>query len=54
MLTGVVYLTKCPVCEHEYIVETSRPLCVRIKEHLDALKRSNASTLFATTGRSRR
>lgn len=44
MLTGVVYLIKCLACEQEYIGETSRPLCVRVKEHLDGLKRSNAAT----------
>ena len=43
MCSGIVYLITCETCGDEYIGETGRPLCVRIKEHLDgkANKKSN-------------
>ena len=44
MSTGVVYLSSCLRCGEDYIGETARPLCVRIKEHLDGKDRSRKST----------
>ncbi|VDM53462.1 unnamed protein product [Angiostrongylus costaricensis] len=34
MSSGTVYLFSCKACVDEYVGETGRPLCVRIKEHL--------------------
>ncbi|VDL65011.1 unnamed protein product [Nippostrongylus brasiliensis] len=42
--TGVVYLITCQSCKEEYVGETGRPLCVRVKEHLDGLRRGTLST----------
>ncbi|XGW03988.1 hypothetical protein V3C99_015267 [Haemonchus contortus] len=44
MISGVVYLITCQLCGEEYVGETGRPLCIRIKEHLDGLKKSRKST----------
>ena len=44
MEAGVVYLITCQSCGKEYIGETGRPLCVRIKEHLDGLRKSKSNT----------
>ncbi|VDP14364.1 unnamed protein product [Heligmosomoides polygyrus] len=44
MTSGVVYLMSCRMCGQEYIGETGRPLCIRVKEHLDGLKKPNVST----------
>ncbi|WKY07103.1 hypothetical protein Q1695_006925 [Nippostrongylus brasiliensis] len=44
MVAGTVYLIKCLSCEQEYVGDTSRPLCVRVKEHLDGLRKSNPAT----------
>ena len=42
MSTDTVYLIRCTACGDEYIGETGRPLCIRIKEHLDGkLKAQN-------------
>ena len=43
MSSGVVYLITCQMCKEEYIGETGRPLCIRIKEHLDGLRRATTS-----------
>ena len=34
MISGTVYRISCKTCGYEYIGETGRPLCVRIREHL--------------------
>ena len=44
MVAGVVYLITCQTCGGTYIGETGRPLCIRVKEHLDGLKKSNMAT----------
>ncbi|KAK6732228.1 hypothetical protein RB195_016547 [Necator americanus] len=44
MVSGVVYLISCKTCGDQYIGETGRPLCIRIKEHLRGMKQSNAAT----------
>ncbi|KAK6745356.1 hypothetical protein RB195_011843 [Necator americanus] len=44
MASGVAYLYLCKTCGEEYIGETGRSLCVRIKEHLGGMKHSNAAT----------
>ncbi|EYC13370.1 hypothetical protein Y032_0044g948 [Ancylostoma ceylanicum] len=44
MMSGVVYLITCRTCGDEYVGETGRPICVRIKEHLDGLNKSKIST----------
>ncbi|EYB90195.1 hypothetical protein Y032_0222g2604 [Ancylostoma ceylanicum] len=36
MSAAVVYLITCKKCGEEYICETARPLCTRMKEHLHA------------------
>ncbi|EYC13964.1 hypothetical protein Y032_0042g630 [Ancylostoma ceylanicum] len=40
MCLGVIYLITCISCGEEYMGETERPLCARIREHLDAKQRS--------------
>ena len=44
MESGVVYIITCLSCGDQYIGETGRPLCVRIKEHLDGLQKSKTCT----------
>ena len=44
MVSGVVYLITCTSCGDTYIGETGRPLCTRIKEHLDGLSKGNVAT----------
>lgn len=46
MVSGVVYLIKCKECGDEYIGETIRPLCVRIKEHLDGKSKQRQSSVL--------
>ena len=48
MSSGTIYLISCNVCGDEYIGETGRPLCVRIKEHLDGKRRSKGNTPLGT------
>ncbi|KAK6734949.1 hypothetical protein RB195_018258 [Necator americanus] len=48
MFSGVVYLISCKTCSGEYFGEKGRPLCVRIKEHLDGMKHSNAAIPLGT------
>lgn len=44
MTTGVVYLITCRICGDEYVGETGRPLCIRVKEHLDGIRKSSVAT----------
>ena len=44
MCRGTVYLITCKMCGEEYIGETGRPLCLRINEHLDGMRKSRVST----------
>ncbi|EYB88370.1 hypothetical protein Y032_0248g83 [Ancylostoma ceylanicum] len=44
MRSCVIYMIKCRKCGEEYIGETARPLCVRIKEHLEGKSSSRTST----------
>ena len=44
MVAGVIYIITCLSCGDTYIGETGRPLCCRIKEHLDGLNKSRTST----------
>ena len=44
MTSGTIYLISCRTCGDEYIGETGRPLCVRIREHLDGKLKSRTST----------
>ena len=48
MISGVVYLIKCSECGDEYIGETIRPLCVRIKEHLDGKSKQRRSSVLGS------
>ena len=43
MISGVVYLITCSTCG-DIQGETGRPLCSRIKEHLDGLHKLKPST----------
>uniref|UniRef100_A0A7I4Z0J7 GIY-YIG domain-containing protein n=1 Tax=Haemonchus contortus TaxID=6289 RepID=A0A7I4Z0J7_HAECO len=43
-IAGVVYRIICRNCGDEYIGETSRPLYVRVREHLEGKARSRTST----------
>ncbi|EYB83608.1 hypothetical protein Y032_0332g2753 [Ancylostoma ceylanicum] len=44
MTSGVVYMICCKSCGEEYIGETARSLCARIKEHLDGNEKSRLTT----------
>ena len=44
MTSGVVYLISCLQCKEEYNGETGRPLCIRLKEHLDGMQKSRTAT----------
>ncbi|KAK6763170.1 hypothetical protein RB195_023762 [Necator americanus] len=44
MISGVVYRITCRLCGDDYIGETGRPLCIRVKEHLDGLAKSKTFT----------
>ncbi|EYC43689.1 hypothetical protein Y032_0484g2317 [Ancylostoma ceylanicum] len=46
-VSGVVYLITCQSCGDQYIGETGRPLCIRIKEHLDGMTRSRVTTALS-------
>uniref|UniRef100_A0A7I4Y8Y3 Reverse transcriptase domain-containing protein n=1 Tax=Haemonchus contortus TaxID=6289 RepID=A0A7I4Y8Y3_HAECO len=47
-MSGVVYKITCRDCGDEYIGETARPLHVRVKEHIDGMKRLNESTALGS------
>ncbi|KAK6734614.1 hypothetical protein RB195_018044 [Necator americanus] len=44
VVSGVIYLITCQLCGAEYIGETGRSLCIRVKEHLDGLVKSKSSS----------
>uniref|UniRef100_A0A7I4Y0P3 Reverse transcriptase domain-containing protein n=1 Tax=Haemonchus contortus TaxID=6289 RepID=A0A7I4Y0P3_HAECO len=44
MRAGVIYEIRCQACGAEYIGETGRPLRIRIKEHLEGLRKSRTQT----------
>ncbi|KAK6735688.1 hypothetical protein RB195_018739 [Necator americanus] len=44
MISGVVYRITCKLCGDDHIGETGRPLCIRVKEHLDGLAKSKTFT----------
>ncbi|KAK6751288.1 hypothetical protein RB195_002958 [Necator americanus] len=44
VVPGVIYLITCQLCGAEYIGETGRSLCIRVKEHLDGLVKSKTSS----------
>ncbi|EYB91262.1 hypothetical protein Y032_0208g2083 [Ancylostoma ceylanicum] len=44
MRSCVIYMIKCRKCGDEYVGETARPLCVRVKEHLEGKSSSRSST----------
>ncbi|EYC41153.1 hypothetical protein Y032_0580g254 [Ancylostoma ceylanicum] len=44
MRSCVIYVIKCRECGDEYVGETARPLCVRVKEHLEGKSSSRLST----------
>ena len=48
MCSGVIYSITCRLCGDEYIGETGRPLHVRIREHLDGLRKSKMLTPLGT------
>ncbi|VDM56083.1 unnamed protein product [Angiostrongylus costaricensis] len=48
MSSGTIYLISCNNCGDEYIGETGRPLCIRIKEHLDGKRKLRRSTPLGT------
>ena len=48
MSSGTIYLISCNACGEEYIGETGRPLCVRIKEHLDGKVKVHQNTPLGT------
>ncbi|EYC14629.1 hypothetical protein Y032_0040g314 [Ancylostoma ceylanicum] len=44
MRSCVIYTIMCRKCGDEYVGETARPLCVRVKEHLEGKSSSRSST----------
>ncbi|VDO75972.1 unnamed protein product [Heligmosomoides polygyrus] len=46
MTSGVVYNMSCNECGEDCIGETGRPLCIRVKEHLDGLRKGRLRTLW--------
>ncbi|KAK6745366.1 hypothetical protein RB195_011851 [Necator americanus] len=44
MVSGVMYHTTCRLCGDDYIEETRRPLCIRVKEHSDGVAKSKLSS----------
>ncbi|EYC04498.1 hypothetical protein Y032_0087g2047 [Ancylostoma ceylanicum] len=44
MISGTVYQISCKVCGENYIGETGRPLCLRIREHLEGKRSLRKST----------
>ena len=46
MISGTVYQISCKVCGENYIGETGRPLCLRIREHLEGKRSLRKSTLL--------
>uniref|UniRef100_A0A0K0DFU6 GIY-YIG domain-containing protein n=1 Tax=Angiostrongylus cantonensis TaxID=6313 RepID=A0A0K0DFU6_ANGCA len=50
MSSGAIYLISCGACGDEYIGETDRTLCIRIKEHLDDKRKGRQSAPLGTHG----
>uniref|UniRef100_A0A7I4Z1I4 GIY-YIG domain-containing protein n=1 Tax=Haemonchus contortus TaxID=6289 RepID=A0A7I4Z1I4_HAECO len=44
----MVYKITCRDCRDEYIGETARPLHVRVKEHIDGMRRLKESTALGS------
>ncbi|KAJ1359872.1 hypothetical protein KIN20_038414 [Parelaphostrongylus tenuis] len=48
MRSGTIYLISCEACGDEYIGETGRPLCIRVKEHLTGKRNYDPKTPIGT------
>uniref|UniRef100_A0A0K0CVJ9 GIY-YIG domain-containing protein n=1 Tax=Angiostrongylus cantonensis TaxID=6313 RepID=A0A0K0CVJ9_ANGCA len=48
MSSGAIYLISCGICGDEYIGETGKSLCIRIKEHLDGKRKAGQGTPLGT------